>query len=132
MKRAWLFSSQVLVAVVSWTRILFGAINKEHCQFQGSIPRFLYIFVDITGAVFYFLNHAKGRCLLWRSHVVNLLFYNLPCTIDVQLGYLVIYAFARGQGTYNKRHLCTSHRCPLSLLTNNPSRIPMLSSHQMA
>jgi hypothetical protein len=34
MKRAWLFSSKLLVAVVSWTRIIFGAINKEHCQFK--------------------------------------------------------------------------------------------------
>ena len=34
---------------------------------------------------------------MWQSHV-NLQFNNLPCTIDVQLGYLVIYAVARGQG----------------------------------
>ena len=35
---------------------------------------------------------------MWRSRVINLLFDNLQCTIDVQLGYLVIYAVARGQG----------------------------------
>ena len=159
---------------------MLNTFSNSHQSFQRPIPRFLYIFVGTTGAVF-LLSKSRQRAISFVAELrfmsASGRFMHLWCVIcggaalliyyltiyNVQLMYnWVIWSFMLSpEGrviyyltiykvpletsaqrvklwnplttfmyTYNKRHLCTSHRCPLSLLTNNPSRIPMPTSHQ--